>query len=187
MLNRPAAQALGLNDAPWTAVIGFEDMKATVAWQVEHLGQELAQAGQTAVEARVGASSSTVWQGLTEFRAWPEAALTFKANLLPQATADFLQHAGALPDGLRLQAHAGNGIVIGHAPPGLTPDRAGSLLADLGRRVGPHGNLVVLRCPSDWKQSLPVWGLPRGDRELMRSVKQALDPRGLFNPGRFVV
>ena len=33
---------------------------------------------------------------------------------------------------------------------------------------------------------LPVWGRPRGDAWLMRQVKQALDPRRLFNPGRFV-
>jgi FAD/FMN-containing dehydrogenase len=31
-----------------------------------------------------------------------------------------------------------------------------------------------------------VWGLRRGDWALMRTVKQKLDPHGLFNPGRFV-
>jgi FAD/FMN-containing dehydrogenase len=29
-----------------------------------------------------------------------------------------------------------------------------------------------------------VWGAPRGDAWLMRRVKDSLDPRGLFNPGR---
>jgi len=33
---------------------------------------------------------------------------------------------------------------------------------------------------------LPIWGTPREDLELMRKVKQAMDPLGLFNPGRFV-
>jgi FAD/FMN-containing dehydrogenase len=31
-----------------------------------------------------------------------------------------------------------------------------------------------------------VWGQPRGDLGLMRQVKDQLDPRRLFNPGRFV-
>jgi glycolate oxidase FAD binding subunit len=49
-----------------------------------------------------------------------------------------------------------------------------------------HGNLIVLRCPTPWKRELPVWGVGRGDVWLMRAIKEKLDPRGLFNPGRFV-
>ena len=45
---------------------------------------------------------------------------------------------------------------------------------------------MVLRCPTAWKAVLPIWGLPRGDAWLMRTVKEKLDPRRLFNPGRFV-
>jgi FAD/FMN-containing dehydrogenase len=37
-----------------------------------------------------------------------------------------------------------------------------------------------------WKRQLPVWGRERGDLWLMRRVKEQLDPRHLFNPGRFV-
>jgi FAD/FMN-containing dehydrogenase len=33
---------------------------------------------------------------------------------------------------------------------------------------------------------MPVWGNPRADVWLMKAVKDKLDPRGLFNPGRFV-
>ena len=53
--------------------------------------------------------------------------------------------------------------------------------------VAAQGNLIVTRCPPAWKAALPVWGAPRDDAWLMRRVKDALDPRGLFNPGRFVV
>jgi glycolate oxidase FAD binding subunit len=49
-----------------------------------------------------------------------------------------------------------------------------------------QGNLVLLRCPTAWKATLPVWGEPRDDAWLMRTVKEKLDPRRLFNPGRFV-
>jgi glycolate oxidase FAD binding subunit len=44
----------------------------------------------------------------------------------------------------------------------------------------------LTRCPTEWKRSLPVWGLPRGDGFLMKRVKDRLDPGRVFNPGRFV-
>jgi glycolate oxidase FAD binding subunit len=49
-----------------------------------------------------------------------------------------------------------------------------------------QGNIILLRCPTAWKRELPVWGAERGDVWLMRAIKEKLDPRGLFNPGRFV-
>jgi hypothetical protein len=48
------------------------------------------------------------------------------------------------------------------------------------------GNIVLPRCPVAWKSRLPIWGEPRGDVAVMRRIKQALDPHGLFNPGRFL-
>jgi glycolate oxidase FAD binding subunit len=48
-------------------------------------------------------------------------------------------------------------------------------------------HLTLPRCPPAWKSRLPVWGKARGDAALMRQVKRALDPRGVFNPGRFLV
>ena len=52
--------------------------------------------------------------------------------------------------------------------------------------LAAQGNLVLPRCPPAWKAALPVWGRPRGDAWLMHRVKEKLDPRRLFNPGRFV-
>jgi glycolate oxidase FAD binding subunit len=70
----------------------------------------------------------------------------------------------------------------------LTVERAQAILNPLAERArAAQGNLVLPRCPPGWKRALPVWGTPRGDLWLMRRVKDALDPRGLFNPGRFVV
>jgi glycolate oxidase FAD binding subunit len=123
---------------------------------------------------------------LTEFRLLDGAILTIQANLLSRHVADFAKQAASR--GLLIQAHAGNGIVLGHAAGALTAEQAGTMLTELRQQaVSAGGNLVVLRCPPEWKASLPIWGAARGDLELMRAIKNKLDPKNLFNPGRFVI
>ena len=48
------------------------------------------------------------------------------------------------------------------------------------------GNLILSRCPTEWKERLRVWGEPRPDWAIAERVKAALDPHGAMNPGRFV-
>ncbi|HEX5269584.1 MAG TPA: FAD-binding oxidoreductase [Gemmataceae bacterium] len=194
LLTAPAARVVAaaagraLPDSPWVIVVGFEDNHEAVSWQVQQLIKEVAGGQATAVTVLADKAAEPLWSALVEFAAWPEGALTFKANVLPSAVADFCVQAADLPDGLLLQAHAGSGIVIGHAGADLTAARAAAMLKGrLATATAARGNLVVTRCPPAWKAALPVWGAPRGDGGLMRRVKDALDPRGLFNPGRFVV
>jgi glycolate oxidase FAD binding subunit len=193
LLNAAAARRLNRQggplppETPWVVLVGYEDNSAAVAWQMKQLVREFPSGGGRGLDVHLGYTAEPLLRALVEFPAQAEAKLTFKANLLPSATAAFCQQAAALPDELLLQAHAGNGIVIGHAADTLTLDRAHEMLKVLqGWAVAAQGNIVVLRCPPAWKQTLPVWGAPRGDAWLMRAVKEQLDPRRLFNPGRFV-
>src|SRR5262249_11240450 len=95
--------------------------------------------------------------------------------------------ASVLPAGLRLHAHAGSGIVRGWVADALTLEDAQAMLKELHAALGDGpGNVVLPRCPPEWKRALPVWGRPRGDADLMRSVKAALPRGGWFNPGRFI-
>jgi FAD/FMN-containing dehydrogenase len=52
--------------------------------------------------------------------------------------------------------------------------------------VTDGGNLILSRCPRDWKDGLGVWGEPRADWAISERVKSALDPHHAMNPGRFV-
>jgi FAD/FMN-containing dehydrogenase len=89
---------------------------------------------------------------------------------------------------MQLQAHAGNGIVVGHVEGDVTLERATTMLAELQKAATEaRGNVIVLQCPPAWKAVLPIWGVQREDADLMRAVRERLDPRRLFNPGRFVV
>jgi glycolate oxidase FAD binding subunit len=192
LLNRSAVRFLirefGVNlpEAPWVIVVGFEDNSNAVGWQVRQLLQELAPADIQGMEARAGAASEPLWRGLIEHTA-SGRRLSFKANLLPGASAAFCRHADTLCQGTRLQAHAGSGIVHGHLDGDLTLPHVAAMLKELTEiAIHAEGNLVVPRCPLEWKRDLPLWGRERGDLWLMRQVKDNLDPQNLFNPGRFV-
>jgi glycolate oxidase FAD binding subunit len=193
VLNSAAARCIvrdggvGLPEASWVIAVGFEDNGDAVGWQVRQLLKEIAPGDIQGVEARAGDASEPLWRSLVEFAAQPTARLTFKANLLPQAVASFCQQAATLPEPIRLHAHAGSGIVRGHLDGDLTLHRVAAMLKELtDLAVRAEGNLVLPRCPVEWKRELPVWGRTRGDLWLMRQVKDKLDPRHLFNPGRFI-
>ena len=48
------------------------------------------------------------------------------------------------------------------------------------------GTLVLQAAPSDLRERVPVWGAPPAALDLMRSVKDRLDPARRLAPGRFV-
>ncbi|MFN4261386.1 MAG: FAD-binding oxidoreductase [Gemmataceae bacterium] len=193
VLNQAAARRLSeqsgqdVPDSPWLVAVLFEEKQATVAWQIQQLEQELPRERIHVLTTRHAEAALALVGPLVELTAEADAGVTFKANVLPRAVAEFCRQADDLPDALLLQAHAGNGIVRGHARGELTQERAATWLHALRTAAGAAaGNLIVLRCPSAWKKTLPVWGEPRGDAWLMREIKKQLDPRGLFNAGRFI-
>ncbi|HKB01505.1 MAG TPA: FAD-binding oxidoreductase [Gemmataceae bacterium] len=185
--NAPAAAQLGQETRQYSLVVGFEEKAATVDWQVSTLNQELAaDLGKSSSEFRGDVAAGLV-RRLSDFPLTNARGLTFKANLLPAGTAAFFRRADGLEPRPALVAHAGNGIVYGHLPGDLGADRAREILDDLGRMTAEWaGNVVVIRCPHEWKAVVPVWGRPTPDRLVMRAVKEKLDPSGMFNPGRFV-
>ena len=179
----------------WALVIGFEGNSQAVEWQANQLHREQLGQAETVLLKCDSQEAQGVERALVDFPLLPDTLLTFKVNLLPRAVAefspwavaDFCQHTNGISAGLFLQVHAGNGIVIGHVDGDLTLDRARTMLERLQEAAtAAQGNVVILRCPAAWKASLPVWGAPRPDAWLMRAIKEKLDPRGLFNPGRFV-
>jgi len=186
LLNQAAAKSvfakagLAVPETPWIVLAGYEGNMTAVHWQVQQLVKEVG--AQCRVEARLDFTAEPLCHALVEFAAAREHAVTFKANMLPSATAVFCQDA----DGAAFHAHAGNGIVRGHWTGDLTKERAASILSTWRKRAQQgQGSVVVERCPSDWKASLNVWGPFRGDAWLMSEVKRKFDPRAVFNPGRF--
>ncbi len=185
LLNAAAVRHAGLLQPKqaWLLVIGFEDSETAVHWQMQQLIRELTRLNVVGTEAAAGAATQPVWQSLTELTAPTGAGFSLQAGVLPSQVAEFAAFAAGLPGDPLIHAHAGNGLVRVHWL--QTPD-ASTAVAHRETLAARAGHLTVLRCPSALKPLLPLWGTPRADAELMRQVKHALDPRGRFNPGRFL-
>jgi glycolate oxidase FAD binding subunit len=185
--NAPAAAALGSKADEFLLLMGFEEKATTVSWQVEQIGRELPEESRSTESEFRGDLASLLVQKWADFPLLGHGGLTFKANMVPAATAEFLRKADAFNPRAALVAHAGNGIVLGRWDGDIGPERAKELLDELGQFAAANsGNVVVIRCPTAWKAVVPVWGRSTPDRVLMRAVKEKLDRGRMFNPGRFV-
>lgn len=191
VLNQPAARIafshadLAAPQSAWSVLVGYEGNADAVSWQVQQLVKEVG--ARSALEARVDFTALPLCHALCEPPREPQPGVTFKANLLPSTVAAFCIAADQGIQRPAVRAHAGNGIVRGTWATYLTKDQAASMLTAWRERAGQgHGTVIVERCPSNWKADLDVWGPPGNDAWLMRAVKAKFDPKGIFNPGRFI-
>jgi glycolate oxidase FAD binding subunit len=188
LLNPTAARMIGgpldlpLGDVEWIVAIGLEDNRASVLWQIERLREELQQ---PSLAVREGEEAAPLWTALTDFQALRPGTVTMTANVPPSAVAEFVSSLES--DRWAVQTHAGNGIVRAHSIADVALEPLAKELDGLRKSaVGFGGNLTLSRCPTDWKPRLKVWGDPRPDWKLAEGIKNALDPQGVLNPGRFV-
>jgi glycolate oxidase FAD binding subunit len=187
LLGPSAAAAIGgplnLPASGWVLAIGLEDNAASVRWQTSRLMIELGRADLTVCE---NDAADALWSSLTELQAQEHGPVSCAASLPPSAVIEFV----APIDSGRwsIQAHAGSGIIWLHArnDGGWTSESMAAAIGSFhSQAVSKKGSVIVVRCPTDWKDTLKVWGDPRPDWALSARVKQALDPGGLLNPGRF--
>jgi glycolate oxidase FAD binding subunit len=81
-----------------------------------------------------------------------------------------------------VQCHAANGQVY------LIAEEASVDLAAALRELahGAGGTCTFLRLPAPLVGQVDPWGPVGPEVRIMRGIKEALDPAGLFSPGRFV-
>jgi glycolate oxidase FAD binding subunit len=186
LLGAPAARIIGepLNvpASDWVLVIGLEDNATSLSWQFNRLMIELGRADLTFFQDEHAAAG---WSALTEFSTAKLGPVSCVASIRPSGVIPFVNSID--PGRWAVQAHAGNGIVRLHALGDWTLDDAAAEIERFRTLTEPDGGSMILaRCPTEWKLRLGVWGRPRPDWALAERVKQALDPIGAFNPGRFV-
>ena len=166
--------------------LGVEGTAREVEWQLATLQQELI-AGNPRDVSTVGEDEADLLSSaLTEFPASSDDPLTFQASLLPSCTIDFLEQ-GTLA-GVALQAHAGNGVVVGHLPDDASSTDAALKIVQPLRKSAQDGggHLVVLNCDDEWKPHISLFGDAGASWNWMRKMKLSLDPNNLLNPGRLI-
>ena len=171
--------------APWTLVVGFEDNTSSVVWQVDRIATELRRSADDLIILQ-GDDSAETWRNLAQYQAISRfGPLSFTASLPISAAIPLF---GRLdPSNWSLQIHAGSGVVHGHASSDFPNEVLRTEIEKLrGEVERSRGHLILTRCPTEWKESLGVWGPRRGDWLLMERIKQSFDPAGVMNPGRFV-
>src|SRR6267142_5873495 len=101
---------------------------------------------------------------------------------LEKAAPDFNFIAAALG-----RVTSGN-LILGLLPLSVDPPSAmqyASCASDLRGLLAPGSSAVVAQCPLEAKKHFDVWGTTPTDLQLMKAVKQALDPKNILNRGKF--
>jgi glycolate oxidase FAD binding subunit len=174
-------RATELTPKPWSLLVLYDGSTETVEWQRQQLTDELRGSG-------ISATGSFLSIGSAEILTFPpKYDLVFRANVRPSGVTAFCGQLAQYPNAT-LNGQAGSGIVRGSlgGPEFTLAEARRSIQSLLQAAAAFDGNVVIERCPTEWKRSLPVWGRPPAALALMNAVKHALDPNGLFNPGRFV-
>ncbi len=84
----------------------------------------------------------------------------------------------------------GGNLILGLLPLSVDPPSAmqyASCASDLRGLLAPGSSAVVAQCPKEAKKHFDVWGTTPTDLQLMKAVKQALDPKNILNRGKFIV
>ncbi len=162
--------------------IAYEGTADEVNWQIGRLRQEL-QPLRLAEMEEAGEENARLLLGtLSNFPDGGDVPLTFQAMLLPSRTPAFLELCEQF--GISAEAHAGNGIVVGHLSDAKGKDESLKILETLSTAAREsQGNRLILQADPLWRANLNWWGHPEPSWPLMRKIKNSLDPRGLLNPG----
>lgn len=183
VVDAASAGALGRN-RPGLLVraTGFE---AAVTRQVRDVTAWAAQAALDA-ETLEGTSEGALWQAIRDF-AWQGEGIAIRVAVPSGEVPPVLARLRSIvPSSTGLVAHTASGTIWVHADP--ADFSAASLGAVKEILAGHHGNLLVARAPRELKAAGDVWAPAPHARtlQIMRGIKQAFDPGGILNPGRFV-
>lgn len=164
-------------------LVRAEGTEAAVARHVRDLSAWAADA-RAEVEVLEGDAEAARWRAVRDF-GWDGEGVTVRLAVPPGAVPGVVEDLGrTLPSGAGIAAHPGAGTVWVSADPREVSPVALGALRDLAARH--RGNFLLARSPVALRAGRDVWSPEPQALPLMRAVKQAFDPRGTLNPGRFV-
>ena len=159
--------------------------------------RSLAESGATDLVTLGQDETATTLEQLTDL-GWSHATLPYlaiKASVPPSKLAQLVERchqevAMGLPPGVI--AYPGVGIVrllwwADTISDWVEDSLVFSTIAHIREQVQATGGLTVVeRCPLPLKKLINVWGEAPPGLDIMRNIKERLDPLGVLSPGRFV-
>ncbi len=165
-LNPTYAESHGLHE--WNLLLRFEGLHEEMRGVQKDVRERF--------HAEVLPDDKNPWNAIRDFPK-SDAALVLRGQAAPART---IPLAESWQDGGALIAYPDSGIVYSHT---ADPEA----LSDRRERAEENGAAVVIeKAPLEMKQELDVYGETPGGYELMRRIKEKLDPKGILSPGRFV-
>lgn len=183
----------GARPAP-AVVLETQDVEASVQRQAREVEVKAAACGAREVSEVSQSDYDAFWRSLRALPAFGCVNFPLVVKLgVPlartvEAVASCTQSAATCRIPLSWSAHAGNGIIWLYAGDGNSSTRdLRRMIEDVYELVERSGGHARVEWAPALVGSIDPWGPPRADRRLMAQVKATLDPKGLLNPGRFVV
>jgi glycolate oxidase FAD binding subunit len=177
VVSAAVAKALDYEARP-RVFAGFGGNAQEVAYLIAQVRAILGASGDSIAEAPAVAA----YQRLRDFDAH-DAALCAQIAVAPAEIASCLQQCGA-----EYRAHAGSGVAqIFVSNPTNSDDVRRTIARWREIAHGASGNLRVIRVNDEFRNNVSIFDdPPPAAFPLMRRLKTAFDPRGIFNPGCFV-
>lgn len=153
--------------------VGYAGTTDETGWQAETVASELRVLSLTSPCRLDGEEARRFWQALTEFQGSTSAETTLRVSVLPSQLIPLIETFSG--KGMAIQAHAGNGILIGHFEAGTNPNLAGLLQS--ATHSSP-GTFTI----SQGSATDPLAGIDPNTpaAALMRQLKETFDPAGIF-------
>jgi glycolate oxidase FAD binding subunit len=167
-----------MRDGQWATAIGLGGIEA----EVVAAGRRLETIASHATTGEWITDGTSLRRELATFGVEPATAV-LRASVLPTDVAWVIDRVRALAP-VPIAAEPASGVVRARLDDGTIVARLVETLRPEIRSRG--GFLVVERASMAVKADVDVWGHPGEGFDLMRRVKAAFDPRGVFASGRFV-
>ena len=183
----------------YLVAIGLEGVAETVERQISEMGERGRKHGALDVLSLNAERHDDFWNGIRDFaqvltKDYPNL-ISLKSNVLISKSGELLGSYEKITRGLGLDCafinRCGSGILYTHVLAGedldSKIDSLIELIAQFTSEASQHeGNLGVESSPLPIKEGVDVWGKPRSDYQVMRRIKEQIDPAGTLNPGRFI-
>lgn len=184
----PAILTLDNHTGPWVARVGFFGGATGCAVQLRSLETLLDRESGVYID---GSGESPVEAAMRQImlrRAWRRTAGTLAKIVVPPAATGAVCQALASsstdPPSLAVAAHPVHGCI--YVGGDLGPQRTLALSQTIDSLIARHGGFRVWHARPRGCEHLPPFAPAQPDWPMIFRLKRTMDPRNLFNPGRFV-